>query len=218
MPPNVDDDVDEEDFYEAMELNSRHITHDQFKKFEGYMSEIFSALGMDMNTPSTLETPKRFVRAMFDLTNGYEGDEKLLKVFGTEYHADSSRCLSQVIEGPIRFYALCEHHALPFYGDAYVGYIADEKIIGLSKLIRLVRLFGKRFTVQERMEEQIADTLQSMLQPHGIAVYLQAHHLCTEMRGVRENSPMTRTMTWRGEYIDNPALRAEFYSASGLQR
>jgi GTP cyclohydrolase I len=68
------------------------------------------------------------------------------------------------------------------------------------------------------MEEQIADTLQSMLQPHGVAVYLQAHHLCTEMRGVREHSPMTRTMTWRGEYIDNPTLRAEFYSASGLQR
>jgi GTP cyclohydrolase I len=107
---------------------------------------------------------------------------------------------------------------LPFYGDAYVGYIPDEKIIGLSKLIRLVRLFAKRFTVQERMEEQIADTLQSVLQPHGVAVYLQAHHLCTEMRGVREHGAITRTTTWRGEYITNATLRAEFYAAAGLQR
>lgn len=216
MQNNID--IDEEDFYEAMELNSRHISHDQFRKFEGYMSEIFSAFGMDMDTPGTIETPKRFIRALFDITDGYEGDEKLLKVFGNEYRSDSSRRLSQVIEGPIRFYALCEHHALPFYGDAYVGYIADEKIIGLSKLTRLVRLFAKRFTVQERMEEQIADTLQSILQPHGVAVYLQAHHMCTEMRGVREHAPLTRTMTWRGEYITNSSLRSEFYVAAGLQR
>lgn len=211
-------DIDEEDFYEAMELSSRHVSLEQFKKFEGYMAEIFSAFGMDMNTPSTVDTPKRFIRAMFDITDGYEGDEKLLKVFDTEYRGDSSRRLSQVIEGPIRFFALCEHHALPFYGDAYLGYIADEKIIGLSKLTRLVRLFAKRFTVQERMEEQIADTLQSVLQPHGVAVYLQAHHLCTEMRGVREHGAVTRTTSWRGEYVKNPALRAEFYVASGLQR
>lgn len=211
-------DIDEEDFYEAMELSSRHVSLEQFKKFEGYMAEIFSAFGMDMNTPSTVDTPKRFIRAMFDITDGYEGDEKLLKVFDTEYRGDSSRRLSQVIEGPIRFFALCEHHALPFYGDAYLGYIADEKIIGLSKLTRLVRLFAKRFTVQERMEEQIADTLQSVLQPHGVAVYLQAHHLCTEMRGVREHGAVTRTTSWRGEYIKNPALRAEFYVASGLQK
>lgn len=216
MLNNVD--IDEEDFYAAMELSSRHVTHDQFRKFEGYMSEIFAAFGMDVNSPSTLETPKRFIRAMYDITDGYEGDEKLLKVFAAEYRGDSSRRLSQVIEGPIRFFALCEHHALPFYGDAYVGYIAGEKIIGLSKLIRLVRLFAKRFTVQERMEEQMADTLQAMLQPHGIAVYLQAHHLCSEMRGVREHSPLTRTMTWRGEYVDNATLRAEFYAAAGLQR
>lgn len=211
-------DADEEDFSEAMELSSRHVSLEQFKKFEGYMAEIFTAFGMDTNTPSTLETPKRFVRAMFDITSGYEGDEKLLKVFEAEYRGDSSRRLSQVIEGPIRFFALCEHHALPFYGDAYVGYIPDEKIIGLSKLIRLVRLFAKRFTVQERMEEQIADTLQSVLQPHGVAVYLQAHHLCTEMRGVREHGAITRTTTWRGEYITNATLRAEFYAAAGLQR
>jgi GTP cyclohydrolase I len=122
------------------------------------------------------------------------------------------------VEGPIPFFALCEHHALPFYGDAFVGYIAHEHIIGISKLTRLVRLFSRRFTVQERIGQQIADTLEAMLQPHGIAVYLEAHHLCTQMRGVRELSPKTRTTFWRGEYEQNPLLRQEFFVACGLER
>ena len=122
------------------------------------------------------------------------------------------------IEGPIPFYALCEHHALPFYGRAYVGYVAHEGIIGISKLTRLVRLFAERFTVQERLGTEIADTLEAILQPHGVAVYLEAHHLCTQMRGVRETSPMTRTTTWQGEYAANSALRDEFFTACGVHQ
>ncbi len=125
--------------------------------------------------------------------------------------------MSQVIEGPIPFYSLCEHHALPFFGRAYVGYIAHEHIIGISKLTRLVRLFARRFTVQERVGQEIAEALETMLQPHGVAVYLEAHHLCTEMRGVRETAPMTRTTFWRGHYETDPALRAEFFTASGVR-
>ena len=123
-----------------------------------------------------------------------------------------------MIEGPIQFFALCEHHAFPFFGSAYVGYIAHENIIGISKLTRLVRLFAKRFAVQERIGQQVADALEAMLQPHGVAVYLEAHHLCVEMRGVREMAPMTRTTIWRGQYADEPTLRAEFFTACGLQR
>jgi GTP cyclohydrolase I len=182
------------------------------------MAEIFTAFGLDLNTRATRETPQRFIRALFDSTEGYEGDAKLLKVFATECRGESDCRLSQVIEGPINFFALCEHHALPFHGHAYVGYIAHEHLIGISKLTRLVRLFAKRFTVQERIGQQIADTLETILQPHGVAVYLEAHHLCTQMRGVRELSPMTRTTFWRGAYDSNPALRAEFYVACGLQR
>ena len=211
-------DPDEQDFRAAMDLHRRQISDEQFKKFEGFMEEILTSFGMEVNTPATIDTPRRFIRALFDVTDGYDGDPKLLKVFETECRGGSDCRLSQVIEGPIHFFALCEHHALPFYGDAYVGYIAHEKIIGLSKLTRLVRLFAKRFTVQERIGRQIADTLETMLEPHGVAVYLQAHHLCTEMRGVRELSPMTRTTFWRGEYDGNPALRSEFYVACGLQR
>jgi len=99
-----------------------------------------------------------------------------------------------------------------------VGYIAHEHIIGISKLTRLVRLFARRFTVQERVGQQIADALVEMLAPHGVAVYLEAHHLCTQMRGVQEVSPLTRTTFWRGAYDDNPALRSEFFVACGLQR
>jgi GTP cyclohydrolase IA len=114
-------------------------------------------------------------------------------------------------------FALCEHHALPFYGHAYIGYIPHEHIIGISKLTRLVRLFAKRFTVQERLGQQIADTLDTMLEQHGVAVYIDAHHLCTEMRGVRESTPLTRTTFWRGEYDSNSSLRVEFLLACGAE-
>ena len=207
----------DQQFCEPHDLKRRSISKEELQKYEAYMSEIFSAFGME-NTAGTMETPERFIRALHDITAGYDGDPKLIKVFSTECHGGPDCSLSQVIEGPIQFFSLCEHHALPFYGEAYVGYIAHEHIIGVSKLTRLVRLFAKRFTVQERIGQQIADTLVKILQPHGVAVYLEARHLCTEMRGVREMSPLTRTNFWRGEYETNPALRSEFYVTCGLQR
>jgi GTP cyclohydrolase I len=198
---------------QRVEAAGRVLAPAQLKQYEGYLAEIFTALGLDLNTPGTRATPRRHLQALIDSTNGYDGDPKLVTVFPTECHGGSDCRLSQVIEGPIPFFALCEHHALPFHGRAYVGYIAHENIIGISKLTRLVRLYAKRFTVQERMGRQIADTLESMLQPHGVAVYLEAHHLCTQMRGVRELMPLTRTSFWRGHYEDDPALRAEFLAA-----
>jgi GTP cyclohydrolase I len=202
----------------VMGLHRRDIPDEQLHRFEQYAAEMFSAFGMELDSPATVDTPRRFVRALLDATAGYEGDPKLLTVFETECRGGPDCRLSQVIEGPIQFYALCEHHALPFYGHAYVGYIAHEHIIGISKLTRLVRLFARRFTVQERVGQQIADALDEMLAPHGVAVYLEAHHLCTQMRGVQEVSPLTRTTFWRGAYDDNPALRSEFFVACGLQR
>ena len=212
------DDPDDVDYQTAMELQMRKIPQEQLQKFEGYAAEIFSAFGMDLTTPATKDTPRRFIRALFDATEGYDGDPKLLRVFDTECRGEPDCRISQVIEGPVPFFALCEHHALPFYGKAYVGYIAHENIIGISKLTRLVRLFSKRFSVQERIGQQIADTLETMLHPHGVAVFLEAHHLCMEMRGVRETAPMTRTTVWRGYYAEDPSLRAEFFTACGLQR
>jgi GTP cyclohydrolase I len=213
---------EDDDFVEILpsmkESLSRQVSEEQFRTFEGYVAEIFATFGLDLNTPATRDTPRRFIRALYDVTAGYDGDPKLIKVFDTECRGGPDCRLSQVIEGPINFYSLCEHHALPFFGRAYVGYIAHEQIIGISKLTRLVRVVAKRFTVQERIGQQIVETLDELLHPHGVAVYLEAHHLCTEMRGVRESTPLTRTNYWRGAYEDNPALRAEFYTACGLQR
>lgn len=196
----------------------RSVSPERLQAFEASIAEILEAFGLDLNTPGTRDTPRRFIRALADITDGYEGDPKLITVFNTECRGGPDCRLSQVVEGPIQFYSLCEHHALPFYGHAYVAYIAHEQIIGLSKLTRLVHLFAKRFTVQERIGQQVADALESILSPHGVAVYLEAHHLCTRMRGVREILPKTRTTFFRGNYDKDPALRAEFYVACGLQR
>ena len=123
-----------------------------------------------------------------------------------------------IVEGPIAFAALCEHHALPFTGAAHLAYVADEQIIGISKLTRLVRLFARRFTVQERLGEQIADALGELIEPRGVAVHLTASHLCTQMRGVEERS-RTVTTHWRGAFED-AQLRNEFLAevrATGLE-
>lgn len=113
---------------------------------------------------------------------------------------------------------LCEHHALPFYGEAWIGYVAHERIIGISKLTRLVRVVTRRFGVQEEMTHEIADELTRMMEPHGVAVYLEGHHLCTQMRGVRELQPKTRTTAYRGTYAKDTSLRSEFFDAAGLRR
>ena len=196
----------------------RDLTVADWARFEGYAAEMLVAFGLDPATPATLDTPRRFVRALYDATEGYDGDPKLLTAFPTECHGGANCQVAQVVEGPIPFAALCEHHALPFLGSAYVGYVAHEDIIGISKLTRLVRVVTRRFGVQERMTHQIADGLEQMLHPHGVAVYLEAHHLCTLIRGVREDGPATRTTAFRGVYGKEADLRGEFYDLAGLRR
>jgi GTP cyclohydrolase I len=186
----------------------REIAPENWARYRGYMSEILDALGLPLGSPGTRDTPERFLRALFEATSGYDGDAKLVTTFPTESDAAGGEAFAQIVEGPIAFSALCEHHALPFYGHAHVGYIAGERIIGISKLTRLVRLFSRRFTVQERLGEQIADTLVALVEPEGVAVRLEASHLCTQMRGVEEHS-RTTTTAWRGVYRD-AELRREF--------
>jgi GTP cyclohydrolase IA len=193
----------------------RDLAREDWTRFEGHMTEIFSAFGMDLDTPGTNETPRRFLKALFDSTSGYEGDAKLVTVFPTECRGGPDCRISQVIEGPIAFFALCEHHALPFHGTAHVGYVAHDRIIGISKLTRLVRVFAKRFTVQERIGQQVADHLVDLLGAHGVAVHLEATHLCTQMRGVREENSRTWTSFWRGTYEEELGLRDEFLLAAG---
>jgi GTP cyclohydrolase I len=211
-------DVDDELEPELMPDKPRTVTEEDRLRYEGYLAEILTALGLDLDTPGTSATPRRLLRALFDTTSGYEGDPKLLTAFPTECRGGANCEIAQVVEGPIPFFALCEHHALPFFGNVYVGYVAHEGIIGISKLTRLVRVVTRRFGVQERMTFQIADELDRMMAPHGVAVYVEAHHLCTQMRGVRELHPKTRTTSYRGAYVESPQLRGEFFDVSGLRR
>ena len=188
----------------------RSISAEDWKRYERYVGEIFAAFGMDLDTPGTVETPRRFLRAVYDATAGYDGDEKLRTAFPSERPHGIDGRHAQIVEGPISFFALCEHHALPFHGTAHVAYVANDEILGISKLTRLVRLYARRFTVQERLGEQIADTLAELVAPRGVAVHLDASHLCTQMRGVEEEGSRTVTTFWRGLYDEDADLRREF--------
>lgn len=185
----------------------RHLADADWARLERHAGEILSAFGMDLDTPGTRDTPARFLRALYDATSGYDGDPKLLTSFPAEHEGEQS---GLIVEGPIGFHALCEHHALPFHGSAHVAYVAGSEIIGISKLTRIVRLYARRFTVQERMGEQIADTLVELIRPRGVAVYLEAAHLCTQMRGVEEDGSRTVTTFWRGVFADDADVRREF--------
>ncbi len=188
----------------------REIAPEQWQRFERHVAEILAALGMDLDTPGTAETPQRFLRALYDATAGYDGDPKLRTAFPSERPAGVDGGHGQIVEGPIGFFALCEHHALPFHGSAHVAYVAGDEILGISKLTRLVRLYARRFTVQERLGEQIADTLGELVGARGVAVHLEAAHLCTQMRGVAEEHSRTVTTFWRGLYERDESLRREF--------
>ena len=202
------------DFREALAHRAEHAPREiddvDWRRYGRYMKEIFTALGMEPDAPGTRQTPERFLRALYDATAGYEGDPKLLTTFPAEGEGGPDSLLSQVVEGPISFHCLCEHHALPFFGAAHVAYVPRDEIIGISKLTRLVQLYARRFTVQERLGEQIADSLVDLIDPHGVAVHLEAAHLCTQMRGVREENSRTVTTFWRGTYTEDPALRQDF--------
>ena len=193
-------------------VGRRSVEPEEWRRFERSMAEIFTAFGMDLETPGTARTPERFLRALYDSTAGYDGDPKLLTAFPTECRIAEECLVSQIVEGPIPFYSLCEHHSLPFHGFAHIGYISDDRIIGISKLTRVARMFSRRFTVQERLGEEIAGAIVELIEPHGVAVHREAVHLCTQMRGVREEHSRTVMTFWRGDYTDDSDLRREFFA------
>ena len=188
----------------------RDVAPEQWERFERHVAEILAAFGMDLDTAGTRDTPRRFLRALYDATAGYDGDEKVRTAFPSERPAGVDGSHGQIVEGPISFFSLCEHHALPFHGVAHVAYVAGDEILGISKLTRLVRLYARRFTVQERLGEQVADTLVELVGARGVAVRLDAAHLCTQMRGVAEEGSRTVTTFWRGLYDEDADLRREF--------
>lgn len=200
------------------ETKSREpLTVEERAQFERYASEIFSRMGLNLNSPGGRETPHRWVSALWDMTEGYDGDPKLSTLFPVECPTCPDEEKTHVVEGPIRFTGLCEHHILPIRGSAWVGYLAAAKLIGISKLTRIVRLYSKRFTSQERLSHDIANEVSNDLQPRGVAVYIEAEHFCMQARGVRELSSHTGTLVMRGAYNQNPLLSDEFRLMVGRQ-
>ncbi|HLX31517.1 MAG TPA: GTP cyclohydrolase I [Gaiellaceae bacterium] len=194
----------------AREQPGRDWSPAERERLERYAAEILAALGLDLDTAGTRDTPRRFLQALYDATAGYEGDPKLRTLFPAERPEGVEGRHAQIIEGPIGFYALCEHHALPFHGRVHIAYVAGDEILGISKLTRLVRLYARRFTVQERLAEEIADGLVELAGARGVAVKLEASHMCTAMRGVEEGGSVTVTTVWRGLYDEDETLRSEF--------
>jgi GTP cyclohydrolase I len=163
-------------------------------------------LGEDPEREGLLKTPDRVARALEWLTRGYTLD--VADAVGDAVFAETHE--SMVMVRDIEFYSLCEHHMLPFFGKAHVAYIPNGRIVGLSKLPRIVEIFARRLQVQERLTEQIAEALDRALQPAGVGVVLEASHLCMMMRGVEKQNSATITSALRGVFRSCPMTRAEF--------
>ncbi|HUN65310.1 MAG TPA: GTP cyclohydrolase I FolE [Bacteroidota bacterium] len=173
---------------------------------EKHVRGILSLIGEDPSREGLLRTPARVAKAWEFLTAGYTGDvEALLNgaIFTEKYD-------EMVIVKDIDFFSLCEHHLLPFYGKAHVAYIPNGKIVGLSKIPRIVELFSRRLQVQERLTQQIAETLFSALNPDGVAVVIEARHLCMMMRGVEKQNSVASTSAMLGSFRDDERTRNEF--------
>ena len=172
------------------------------------VSAILSAIGDGVDAQGTADTPKRVANMYDELLAGYSTDPAQLlnnALFDVEYD-------EMVVVKDIEFYSLCEHHMLPFYGKAHVGYLPDKKVVGLSKIPRLVDMFAKRLQVQERMTQQIASLIDELVTPKGVGVVVEAHHLCAAMRGVRKPGTMMTTSAVRGQFKSNASTRDEFMS------
>jgi len=172
------------------------------------MRHILAQLGDDPDRQGLRGTPERFEKALRHLTSGYQQDVKKVlngALFDVPYD-------EMVIVKDIELFSLCEHHVLPFFGTCHVAYLPNRKVVGLSKIPRLVNMFARRLQVQERLTSQIAAALMEHLEPRGVAVVIEARHLCMAMRGVEKQHSQTVTSAMLGEFRDNARARAEFLS------
>ena len=170
------------------------------------VEEMIRRLGDDPEREGMLKTPERVERAMRFLTQGYSMNPR--SAIGDALFEE--RHQNMVLVKDIEMYSLCEHHLLPFFGKVHVAYIPNGQIIGLSKAARLVEVFGRRFQVQERMTEQIAQALWDIVRPQGVGVVIEAYHLCMMMRGVQKQNSKTITSAMRGAFLDHAPTRDEF--------
>ena len=190
--------------YHADSIDNGTTTADP--KLDYIYTQILESIGEDPTREGVLKTPQRASKALQFLTQGYDQNvEDIVNdaIFNEEYD-------EMVIVKDIECYSLCEHHLLPFFGKCHVGYIPRKKIIGLSKIPRIVDMFARRLQVQERLTKQIAEALQDVLNPAGVAVVIEAQHLCMMVRGVQKQHSQTMTNVMLGEFRDKMSTRTEF--------
>jgi GTP cyclohydrolase I len=175
-------------------------------RIEGIVEELLREIGEDPRREGLLRTPGRVARSLEFLTQGYQADpQKILNdaVFEESYN-------ELLIVRDIDFYSMCEHHMLPFFGRAHVAYVPNGRIVGLSKIARLVEMYSRRLQVQERLTNEIAHVIEKVLQPRGVAVIVEAQHLCMMMRGVQKQNSWAISSAMLGEFESNSKTRAEF--------
>ena len=180
---------------------------------EAAIRELLLALGEDPEREGLRDTPRRVAAAYEETLGGREVDLPALLAVGFEEGHDE-----MVILRDIPFFSTCEHHLMPFHGIAHVGYVPSGRVVGLSKLARLVDAVARRPQLQERLTTQIADMLEQTLQPQGVGVAVEAEHLCMQMRGIKKPGSRMLTSAMRGSFRDQGATRAEFLSLVGTQR
>lgn len=175
-------------------------------KLKENYSNIIENIGEDPNREGLLKTPERVAKAMQFLTQGYNTDAKQIlesAIFSEDYN-------QMVLVKGIELYSLCEHHMLPFFGKAYIAYVPNGKIVGLSKFPRLVDAFSRRLQLQERLTNEIMECIDQTLAPKGVAVVIEAQHLCMQMRGVEKQNSFTTTSAFSGVFMNNEKTRSEF--------
>lgn len=187
--------------YKKNEHYDEQITEGLIKNYKNSIA----LLGEDPEREGLLKTPERMARAMQFLTQGYQQDAREI-LNGAKFTESYSE---MVIVKDIELYSMCEHHMLPFFGKAHVAYIPNGYITGLSKIARVVEVFARRLQVQERLTHQILDAIQETLQPQGVAVVIEAQHLCMMMRGVQKQNSLTTTSAFSGQF-EHVATRSEF--------
>lgn len=174
--------------------------------------EILKLIGEDPTREGLIKTPERAAKALFAITDGYNQDAHEIASKAIFEHDGTG----MVIVKDIEFYSMCEHHVLPFFGKVCVGYLPKGKILGLSKLARVVNVYAKRLQVQERMTKQICKAISDLIPNDGVIVAVEGAHLCMKMRGVEKQDSMTLTFESTGKFLDNPDLRREFMSVCSL--
>jgi GTP cyclohydrolase I len=180
---------------------------EKIEAIAGLYKGVLENLGEDPDREGLLKTPERVAKALQFLTHGYEQDPaEILRgaMFAEEYS-------QMVVVKSIEVYSMCEHHMLPFFGKAHVAYIPNGHIVGLSKLPRVVDVFARRLQVQERLTNEIRDCIEETLKPKGVAVVIEAQHMCMQMRGVQKQNSFTTTSAFTGEFLDDQKTREEFF-------